>query len=93
MPEGPSEKQGAASSSPVVNTLGSTAPRQGQRREAGGKLRRNILLSNEAGQNQSSAAVQPQQKTQTMSPDNVKRPPRPSNTRLGMHGHVMKCLH
>ncbi|XVF74542.1 hypothetical protein PTKIN_Ptkin13bG0118300 [Pterospermum kingtungense] len=81
VPEGPSEQQSA--SSPVVNSLGSTGSRQGQRREAGGKLRRNILLSNDAGQNQSTAAAQPQQKTQTMSLDNVKRPPRPSNTRSG----------
>ncbi|XP_022724007.1 regulator of nonsense transcripts UPF3-like isoform X6 [Durio zibethinus] len=79
VPDGVSDQHGA--SSPVVNSPGSTAPRQGQRREAGGKLIRSILLSNEAGQNQSSAAVQPQQKTQTMSLDNVKRPPRPTNTR------------
>ncbi|XVE88851.1 hypothetical protein DITRI_Ditri19aG0102200 [Diplodiscus trichospermus] len=91
VPEGVSEQQGA--SSPVVNSPGSTAPRQGQRREAGGKLIRSILLSNEAGQYQSSAAVQPQQKSQTTSLDNVKRPPRPANTRLddrfikrGLHG-------
>ncbi|XP_022724003.1 regulator of nonsense transcripts UPF3-like isoform X2 [Durio zibethinus] len=86
VPDGVSDQHGA--SSPVVNSPGSTAPRQGQRREAGGKLIRSILLSNEAGQNQSSAAVQPQQKTQTMSLDNVKRPPRPTNTRSGMNGHV-----
>ncbi|XWS18971.1 hypothetical protein CRYUN_Cryun32bG0090700 [Craigia yunnanensis] len=81
VPDGVSEQQGA--SSPVVNSPGSAAPRQGQRREAGGKLIRSILLSNEAGQNQSSAAVQPQQKAQTTSVDNVKRLPRPTNTRLG----------
>ncbi|XWS11959.1 hypothetical protein CRYUN_Cryun37aG0049700 [Craigia yunnanensis] len=86
VPEGVSEQQGA--SSPVLNPPGSTAPRQGQRREAGGKLIRSIPLSNEAGQNPSAAADQPQRKTQTMSLDNVKRPPRPNNTRLGMNGHV-----
>ncbi|TYI24314.1 hypothetical protein ES332_A06G225300v1 [Gossypium tomentosum] len=79
VPEGASEQQGA--SSPAVNSPGSSASRQGQRRKAGGKLIRSILLRNEAGQNQSSAAVQPQQKTQ--SPDTVKRPPQPSNTRSG----------
>ncbi|KAG4196713.1 hypothetical protein ERO13_A06G188800v2 [Gossypium hirsutum] len=84
VPEGASEQQGA--SSPAVNSPGSSASRQGQRRKAGGKLIRSILLRNEAGQNQSSAAVQPQQKTQ--SPDTVKRPPQPSNTRSGMNGHV-----
>lgn len=84
--DGVSEQQGASSA--VVNSPRSTAPRQGQRREAGGKLIRSILLSNEAGQNQSSAAVQPLQKTQTMSVDNVKRPPRPTNTQSGMSGHV-----
>ncbi|KAB2026603.1 hypothetical protein ES319_D06G231500v1 [Gossypium barbadense] len=84
VPEGASEQQGA--SSPVVNSPGSSASRQGQRRKAGGKLIRSILLRNEAGQNQSSAAVQPQQQTQ--SPDTVKRPPQPTNTRSGMNGHV-----
>ncbi|KAB2026605.1 hypothetical protein ES319_D06G231500v1 [Gossypium barbadense] len=79
VPEGASEQQGA--SSPVVNSPGSSASRQGQRRKAGGKLIRSILLRNEAGQNQSSAAVQPQQQTQ--SPDTVKRPPQPTNTRSG----------
>ncbi|KAK8546878.1 hypothetical protein V6N13_093917 [Hibiscus sabdariffa] len=81
VPEGVSVQQGA--SSPAVNTPGSTASRQGQRRKAGGKLIRSILLRNEAGQNQSSAAVQPQQKTQAMSPDTVKKPPQMTNTRLG----------
>ena len=86
MLEGVSEQQGA--SSPVANSPGSTAPRHGQRREAGGKLIRSILLSNEAGQNPSSAADQPRQKTQTMSLDNIKRPPRPTNTRLGPNGNL-----
>ncbi|XVF24936.1 hypothetical protein REPUB_Repub13aG0170500 [Reevesia pubescens] len=86
VPVSVSEQQGALS--PVANSPGSTAPRQSQRRDAGGKLIRSILLSNEAGQNQSSAAVQPKVKTQTTSLDNVKRPPRPTNTRLGMNDHV-----
>ncbi|KAK8559866.1 hypothetical protein V6N13_016599 [Hibiscus sabdariffa] len=81
VPEGVSEQQGA--SSPAASTPGSTASRQGQRRKAGGKLIRSILLRNEAGQNQSSAAAQPQQKTQAMSPDTVKKPPQPTNTRMG----------
>ncbi|XP_039070372.1 regulator of nonsense transcripts UPF3-like isoform X2 [Hibiscus syriacus] len=79
--EAPNVPEGV--SSPAANTPGSTASRQGQRRKAGGKLIRSILLRNEAGQNQSSAAVQPQQKTQAMSPDTVKKPPQPTNPRLG----------
>ncbi|OMO66623.1 Regulator of nonsense-mediated decay, UPF3 [Corchorus olitorius] len=81
VPDGVSEQQGASSS--TANSPGSTAPRQSQRREAGGRLIRSILLSNEAGQNQPSAAIQPQQKSQTMGSDNGKRPPRPTNTRSG----------
>ncbi|GMJ14236.1 hypothetical protein like AT1G33980 [Hibiscus trionum] len=84
--EAPNVPEGA--SSPGVNTPGSTASGQGQRRKAGGKLIRSILLRNEAGQNQSPAAVQPQQKTQAMSSDTVKKPPQPTNARLGMNGHV-----
>ncbi|XP_039016122.1 regulator of nonsense transcripts UPF3-like isoform X3 [Hibiscus syriacus] len=78
VPEGVSEQQGA--SSPAANTPGSTASRQGQRRKAGGKLIRSILLRNEA--------VQPQQKIQATSPDTVKNLPQPTNTRMGMNGHV-----
>ncbi|XP_039019729.1 regulator of nonsense transcripts UPF3-like [Hibiscus syriacus] len=81
VPEGVSEQQCA--SSPAANTPGSTTSRQGQRRKAGGKIIRSILLRNEAGQNQSSAAGQLQQKTQAMSPDSVKKPPQPTNPRLG----------
>ncbi|XP_039016121.1 regulator of nonsense transcripts UPF3-like isoform X2 [Hibiscus syriacus] len=73
VPEGVSEQQGA--SSPAANTPGSTASRQGQRRKAGGKLIRSILLRNEA--------VQPQQKIQATSPDTVKNLPQPTNTRMG----------
>ncbi|KAE8705156.1 hypothetical protein F3Y22_tig00110430pilonHSYRG00339 [Hibiscus syriacus] len=73
--EGEPELQGA--SSPVATSSGSTALRQCQRCEDGGMLIRNILLSNESSQNRSSAAVQPQQKNETM------RPPRAMNARLG----------
>ncbi|PPD98690.1 hypothetical protein GOBAR_DD04274 [Gossypium barbadense] len=71
-----------------ANSPGSTAARQRQQQEAGGKLIRSILSSNETGQNQSSTAVQAQQKTETMSLDNVKRPLRPTNSRLGLNGPV-----
>ncbi|KAH1046088.1 hypothetical protein J1N35_036872 [Gossypium stocksii] len=40
------------------NSPSSTAVRQRQQQEAGGKLIRSILLSNEMDQNQSSAAIQ-----------------------------------
>ncbi|MFQ6629267.1 hypothetical protein Gotur_007397, partial [Gossypium turneri] len=53
--EGESEQQGASSS--VANSPGSPAARQLQQQEAGGKLIRSILLSNETGQKKSSAAV------------------------------------
>ncbi|KAE8655484.1 Regulator of nonsense transcripts UPF3 [Hibiscus syriacus] len=81
VPEGVSEQQGALS--PGANTPGPTASGQGQRRKVGGKLIRSIFLRNEAGQSQSSEAVQPQQKTQAMSPDTVKKLPQPTNTRMG----------
>ncbi|KAH1074945.1 hypothetical protein J1N35_027273 [Gossypium stocksii] len=71
-----------------ANSLGSTAARQRQQQEAGGKLIRSILSSNEMSQNQSSATIQAQQKTETMSLDNVKRPLRPTNSRLGLNGRV-----
>ncbi|MBA0785351.1 hypothetical protein Gotri_025626, partial [Gossypium trilobum] len=85
-PHGESKQQGASSS--VANSPSSTAARQRQQQEAGGKLIRSILSSNETGQNQSSTAVQAQQKTETMSLDNVKRPLRPTNSQLGLNGRV-----
>ncbi|MBA0626295.1 hypothetical protein Godav_003986, partial [Gossypium davidsonii] len=54
--EGESEQQGASSS--VANSPRSTAARQRQQQEAGGKLIRSILSSNETGQNQSSTTIQ-----------------------------------
>ena len=49
---------------------------------------RNILLNNETRQAQTSTAIQSQQKIQILNSENVKRPPRPSNIRSGMNGHV-----
>ncbi|GKV16205.1 hypothetical protein SLEP1_g26881 [Rubroshorea leprosula] len=72
--------------SPVTNSSTSPALGQNRSREAGGRLIRSILLNNEASQ--SSAAAQPQQKAQTIGLEYIKRPPRPSNTQLGMNGHV-----
>ncbi|MBA0663767.1 hypothetical protein Goklo_003857, partial [Gossypium klotzschianum] len=76
--EGESEQQGASSS--VANSRGSTAARQRQQQEAGGKLIRSILFSNETGQNQILSSCPGRQKTETLSLDNVKRPLRPTNS-------------
>ncbi|KAH1090319.1 hypothetical protein J1N35_017576 [Gossypium stocksii] len=84
--KGESEQQGASSS--VANSPGSTATRQRQQHEAGGKLIRCILSSNETGQNQSSTTVQAQQKSKIISLDNFNRPLRPMNSRLGLNGRV-----
>ncbi|KAI4332336.1 hypothetical protein L6164_017256 [Bauhinia variegata] len=63
----------------------SSASKQTQRREAGGRFIRSILLNNEARQSQSVAASQ--QKAQILSSENGKRPPRPVNARgLGLNG-------
>ncbi|MBA0634893.1 hypothetical protein Godav_026073, partial [Gossypium davidsonii] len=56
--EGKSEQQGASSS--IANSPGLTAMRQRQQQEAGGKLIRSILSSNEMSQNQYSVAMQAQ---------------------------------
>ncbi|KAH1048127.1 hypothetical protein J1N35_038911 [Gossypium stocksii] len=78
--------EGASSS--ITNSPGSTAARQRQQQEAGGKLIRSILSSNEMSQNQSSAVVQAKQKTETMSLDNFKKLLRPTNSRLGLNDRV-----
>ncbi|XP_021831171.1 regulator of nonsense transcripts UPF3 isoform X1 [Prunus avium] len=70
-----------------VGSSVSTAPKQNQRREAGGKLIRSILLNNEGRQSQSSTEIQPQQKILSLNSD-VKRASRPSNARLGLNGQV-----
>lgn len=70
------------------NSAVSAAPKQNQRREAGGKLIRSILLNNEARQTQASAPGQHQQKVQILNSENVKRLPRSSNARSGLNGHV-----
>lgn len=70
------------------NSPVSAAPKQNQRREAGGKLIRSILLNNEARQAQASAPGQHQQKVQILNSENVKRLPRSSNARSGLNGHV-----
>ena len=82
------QQQGVAS--PAGNSPASTAPKETQRREAGGRLIRSILINNEARQSQSSTAVQPQQKIQILNSESGKRPPRNVNARLGLNGLVSK---
>lgn len=66
------------------NSPVSAAPKQNQRREAGGRLIRSILLHSEARQSQTSTPIHTQQKSS--SSENVKRLPRGSNARS--NGHV-----
>lgn len=72
------------------NSPSSTAPKENQRREAGGRLIRNVLLNSDARHSQSSTAVQPHQKIQILNSESGKRPPRPVNARLGPNGLVAK---
>jgi regulator of nonsense transcripts 3 len=88
IPEGLLQQQGVTS--PAGNSPASTAPKETQRREAGGRLIRSILINNEARQSQSSTAVQPQQKIQILNSESGKRPPRNVNARLGLNGLVSK---
>lgn len=76
--------------SPAGNSPSSTAPKETQRREAGGRLIRNVLLNSDARHSQSSTAVQPHQKIQILNSESGKRPPRPVNARLGPNGLVAK---
>lgn len=76
--------------SPAGNSPSSTAPKENQRREAGGRLIRNVLLNSDARHSQSSTAVQPHQKIQILNSESGKRPPRPVNARLGPNGLVAK---
>ncbi|KAK7322382.1 hypothetical protein VNO77_25761 [Canavalia gladiata] len=71
---------------PSGNSPISTPAKQNQRREAGGRLIRSILLNNEARQSQSSTGTQ--HKIQILSSENGKRPPRPFGSRSGLHDQV-----
>ncbi|KAE8022320.1 hypothetical protein FH972_008128 [Carpinus fangiana] len=88
IPEGLLQQQGVTP--PAGNSPASTAQRENQRREAGGRFFRSILLNNDAHQSQSSTAVQPQQKIQILSSESGKRPSRPVNARLGSNGAASK---
>ncbi|KAK7401494.1 hypothetical protein VNO78_13024 [Psophocarpus tetragonolobus] len=68
------------------NSPMSTPAKQNQRREAGGRLIRSILLNNEARQSQSSTGTQ--HKVQILSSENGKRPPRPFGSRSGLNDQV-----
>lgn len=71
--------------SPVKNSASPTVPKQFQRREAGGRLIRKILLNNEAHQTQSVTGVEPQHKMQTLNQENGK--PLPGSI-SSPNGHV-----
>jgi len=75
---------------PSGNSPASTTLKENQRREAGGRFIRSILLNNDARQTQSSTAVQPQQKIQIMNSESGKRPSRPVNARLGSNSPASK---
>lgn len=75
---------------PSGNSPASTALKENQRRETGGRFIRSILLNNDARLSQSSTAVQPQQKIQILNSESGKRPSRPVNARLGSNGPASK---
>lgn len=58
------------------NLISSTALKQSQRRETGGRIIRSILLSKDSRQSQPSG-VQSEQQIQASNPEKDKRPPRP----------------
>ncbi|KAJ7949709.1 Regulator of nonsense transcripts UPF3 [Quillaja saponaria] len=60
-----------------VRNLSLSVPKQNQRRDASGRLIRSILSNSE-----------PQQKIQILSPENGKRPPRPTSARSGSNDLV-----
>ncbi|CAL5401750.1 unnamed protein product [Camellia sinensis] len=73
---------GGMSLQSVKNSLGSSAPKQNQRRETSGRMIRSILLNKDARQIQSSSAVHSEQKILASNLDKDKRPPRPQNVQL-----------
>ncbi|XP_024635574.1 regulator of nonsense transcripts UPF3 isoform X1 [Medicago truncatula] len=63
-----------------------TTAKQNQRREAGGRLIRSILLNNESRQSQSTSTAQ--HKIQILTSENGRRPPRPFGSRSGLSDQV-----
>ncbi|WJX36387.1 hypothetical protein P8452_24270 [Trifolium repens] len=80
--EGIAKQQNAQSANSPI----STTSKQNQRREAGGRLIRSILLNNESRQSQSTSAAQ--HKIQILTSENGKRPPRPFSSRSGLSDQV-----
>lgn len=74
------QQQIVQSENPVV----SNTSKQNQRREAGGRLIRSILLNNESRQSQSTTASQ--QNVQILTSENGKRPPRNTSSQSGTNG-------
>ncbi|XP_057977662.1 regulator of nonsense transcripts UPF3 [Malania oleifera] len=75
-----SQQQGVTS--PVKNPLGSTVPKQIQRREGSGRIIRSILLNKDARQSLSSLNVLSEQQILASNPEKDKRPPRPPNVQV-----------
>ncbi|XP_010499932.1 PREDICTED: regulator of nonsense transcripts UPF3 isoform X2 [Camelina sativa] len=61
----------------------STASRQNQKIDVGGRLIKGILLRSDSRPSQSSTFVQPEQRMEPSEAENYKRPSRPANTRAG----------
>ncbi|GAU22234.1 hypothetical protein TSUD_227700 [Trifolium subterraneum] len=80
--EGMVKQQNAQSANSPI----STTSKQNQRREAGGRLIKSILLNNESRQSQSASAAQ--HKIQILTSENGKRPPRPFGSRSGLGDQV-----
>ncbi|CAE5959187.1 unnamed protein product [Arabidopsis arenosa] len=66
----------------------STASRQNQKSDVGGRLIKGILLKSDSRPSQSSTFVQPEQRVEPSEAENYKRPPRPANTRAGKDYHA-----
>ncbi|XP_024008581.1 regulator of nonsense transcripts UPF3 [Eutrema salsugineum] len=66
----------------------SSASRQNQKSDLGGRLIKGILQKNELRPSQSSSFVQSEQRVEPSEAENFKRPPRPANTRAGKDYHV-----
>ncbi|CAH2035231.1 unnamed protein product [Thlaspi arvense] len=66
----------------------SSASRQNQKSDLGGRLIKGILQKNELRPSQSSSFVQPEQRGELSEAEDFKRPPRPANTRAGREYQV-----
>ncbi|KAL7002039.1 hypothetical protein U1Q18_003188 [Sarracenia purpurea var. burkii] len=72
------------SAAPSKNSIGSSALKQNQRREASGRIIRSILVNKDARQIQSPSVVHLEQQIQGSNMEKDKRPPRPQNAQLSL---------